>query len=35
MVRPNIEVCNGYNLTVKAGETVALVGASGCGKVQR
>ena len=30
--RPNINVCKGYNLSIKSGETVALVGASGCGK---
>jgi hypothetical protein len=32
--RPNIQVCKGYNLNIKAGETVALCGASGVGKVQ-
>lgn len=32
--RPNIEVCKGYNLSIKAGETVALCGASGGGKVR-
>ena len=31
--RPNLLVCKDYQLEVKAGETVALVGASGCGKV--
>ena len=30
--RPNINVCSQYSLNIKAGETVALVGASGCGK---
>jgi ABC-type multidrug transport system fused ATPase/permease subunit len=30
--RPDIFVCKGYNLMVNPGETVALVGASGCGK---
>jgi ATP-binding cassette subfamily B (MDR/TAP) protein 1 len=31
--RPNIEVCKGYTITIEAGETVALVGPSGSGKV--
>jgi ABC-type bacteriocin/lantibiotic exporter with double-glycine peptidase domain len=31
--RPDSFICNGYNLTIQPGETVALVGASGCGKV--
>ena len=31
--RPHIEVCRGFDLHVKEGETVALVGDSGCGKV--
>lgn len=30
--RPDIQVCKGYNLSIQAGETVALVGPSGCGK---
>ena len=30
--RPEQPVCQGYNLTVEAGTTVALVGASGSGK---
>merc|ERR550537_1189291 len=30
--RPDQRVCNGYNLTVEAGKTVALCGASGSGK---
>ena len=31
--RPDIMVCKGYQLNINAGDTVALVGASGCGKV--
>lgn len=31
--RPNNKVCDHYRLSVKAGETVALVGQSGSGKV--
>ena len=30
--RPFIKVLNGMNLSVEAGKTIALVGASGCGK---
>lgn len=30
--RINVNVLNGLNLTIKAGQTVALVGPSGCGK---
>jgi ABC-type lipoprotein export system ATPase subunit len=30
--RPNVQVLKGLNLEVKPGQTVALVGASGCGK---
>ena len=30
--RPNILVCDGYNLEIEAGQTVALCGASGAGK---
>ncbi|KAK4709164.1 hypothetical protein R3W88_030089 [Solanum pinnatisectum] len=30
--RPNIQVLNGFSLTISSGQTVALVGESGCGK---
>ena len=30
--RPDVQVLRGFSLTVKQGETVALVGLSGCGK---
>ena len=33
--RPEVAVCQGYSLAVQPGETVALVGASGCGKVSQ
>lgn len=31
--RPSVHICQGYNLQIHSGETVALVGKSGCGKV--
>jgi ABC-type multidrug transport system fused ATPase/permease subunit len=31
--RPDVRVCHDYNLSIAPGDTVALVGASGCGKV--
>ena len=31
--RPDVQVCKDYNLTIEAGEVVALVGPSGSGKV--
>ncbi len=31
--RPDVQVCKNYNLTIEAGEVVALVGPSGSGKV--
>ena len=31
--RPNLQVCNDYNLVVNPGETVALCGPSGAGKI--
>jgi len=30
--RPNLPICKNFTLDIQAGETVALVGASGCGK---
>ena len=30
--RPDVQVLNGLDLEVKVGQTVALVGSSGCGK---
>ena len=30
--RPDIKILNGINLTIEAGESMALVGQSGCGK---
>jgi ABC-type multidrug transport system fused ATPase/permease subunit len=32
--RPDIVVCKDYQLHINPGETVALVGQSGCGKVE-
>lgn len=32
--RPDIRVCDDIDITIEPGETVALVGASGCGKVR-
>lgn len=32
--RPDVQVCRDYNLTIEAGELVALVGPSGAGKVR-
>jgi ATP-binding cassette subfamily B (MDR/TAP) protein 1 len=31
--RPDILVCKDYQLNINPGETIALVGPSGCGKV--
>ena len=31
--RPTIQVCNGYNLTIKPGESLALCGPSGAGTI--
>ncbi len=30
--RPEVQVLDGLNITVSPGQTVALVGSSGCGK---
>ncbi|KAH0816572.1 hypothetical protein GEV33_006219 [Tenebrio molitor] len=30
--RPDVKILQGFNLDIKAGETIALVGSSGCGK---
>ena len=30
--RPDVKILRGLNLSIKSGETVALIGSSGCGK---